>query len=90
MDDVVYIHGAAPARPPEEKPPHAGVIALLERMVESAKRGEIRGLALVEVDENGLSGYSLVGEVGGYSMQGALHCVSAHITEINLSAAEHE
>lgn len=92
MNDVTYLPGVDPTKTPANEPreplePNEGVVALLEMALERAKRGDIRGLATVDIDPDGYATYSLVGAVGGYSMQGALHCVSAHITDINLGAA---
>jgi hypothetical protein len=68
--------------------PNEVVIKFLERMLQEARNGEVQGIGCTYVDKNWDAAYSVVGLVGGYSMQGAAQCVVAEITEINMKGAE--
>lgn len=90
MVDVTYLPGVDPAKQEDmpSREPHEGVISMLETVLARAKSGDVRGIAVVELDAEGYATYSLVGSVGGYSMQGALHCVAAHVTDVNLGGSD--
>jgi len=89
MTDVTYIWGAAPddASPAE---PNLAVVWYLENMLERARSGDIRGVVTVDLDGDGCAAYGVVGSVGGFSMQGALACASAVISDVNLSGPQDE
>ena len=89
MSDVTYIRGAAPADNVSAEP-NPIVIGYLEDLLERARSGDIRGLVTVDLDGDGYASYGAVGSIGGFSMQGALTCVSTLIAEINLSGVDDE
>ena len=89
MTDVTYIRGAAPddAAPAG---PNLAVVGHIENMLERARSGDVRGVVTVDLDGDGCAAYGVVGSVGGFSMQGALACASAVISDINLSRPQDE
>jgi len=87
-DNIIPLRGdALPAAPVE---PHTGVVAFLERLLQDARSGQVQGLTCTYVGPDWKAGYSILGFVGGYSMQGAAHCVLVELAEINMSASERE
>lgn len=89
MTDIVYIRGAKPEAP-VERVPNDALVACLKDMLQKAEAGEITGAACVMVYDDGMASYSLVGQVGGFSMVGALHCVTSLLTEINLEDVQND
>lgn len=85
MTDVVYIRGAKPAAQ-EKCVPNATLIACLKDVLQKAESGEITGVACVMAYDDGMASYSLVGQVGGFSMVGATQCVVSLLNEIDLTA----
>lgn len=63
--------------------PHEGVINFLERTLQEAREGKVVGLVLAQNSPDWRSSYSIVGFIGGYSMQGAVQCALADIVDIN-------
>lgn len=68
--------------------PNLVVIGFLEKLLQDARNGDIQGIGCVYVDKGWSAGYSVIGSVGGYSMQGGAQCVVAELTAINLQGAE--
>lgn len=64
--------------------PNQTTIEALEEMLDLAKRGEIKGFAMVPLWHDNTASYLVMGRVGGYAMLGALQMVSAHLVDINL------
>jgi hypothetical protein len=71
------------ATPPAPKEPHEGLVRMLERLLQEARTGELVGLACAYNSGDWRAGYAVVGYVGGFSMQGALHCAMNDISDIN-------
>jgi len=89
MTDVTYIKGAQPTdHGPVE--PSQTVIEYLETLLARAQSGELQGVVTVGMDADGYAGYGLVGQCGGFAMQGALTCVSTLVAEVNLSQLDDE
>ena len=65
------------------KEPHEGVIRFLERALQEARAGEIVGIAFAHHGPDFRASYSVVGFVGGYSMQGAIQCALQDIIDLN-------
>lgn len=84
MTDVVYIRGAKPAEQ-EPRVPNATLIACLKDILQKAESGEVTGIACVMSYDDGMASYSLVGQVGGFSMVGATQCVVSLLNKINLT-----
>jgi len=87
-DNIISLRESNFPKTPTE--PHLGLIAFLERLLQEARSGQVQGLACAYVGPDWKAGYSIVGFVGGYSMQGAAHCVLTELSEINMGAAERE
>tara|TARA_R110002153_G_scaffold77697_1_gene199299 strand:+ start:70 stop:336 length:267 start_codon:yes stop_codon:yes gene_type:complete len=68
--------------------PNQVVIGFLEKLLQEARNGDIQGIGCVYVDKDWRAAYSVVGAVGGYSMQGGAQCVVAELIAINMRAAE--
>ena len=88
MTDIVYIRGAKPEAP-VERVPNASLIECLKDILQKAESGEITGVACVMAYDDGMASYSLVGQVGGFSMVGALQCVTTLLNDINLDDVQH-
>jgi hypothetical protein len=80
-ENVVPLTGARGN--PIVKEPHQGVIAVLERMLQDARAGEIVGMACAYQNSDWRAGYSVVGFVGGYSMVGAAYNILQEVGDIN-------
>lgn len=65
------------------KEPHEGVIRHLETLLQDARAGEIVGIVVAYQGPDWRAACSVVGFVGGYSLQGAAHCVLSEILDIN-------
>jgi hypothetical protein len=87
-DNIISLRGDALPTTPTE--PHAGVIAFLERLLQDARSGQVQGITCAYMGPDWRAGYSVVGFVGGYSMQGAAHCVLTELARINMGASERE
>jgi hypothetical protein len=85
MADITYIHSTQPAEKPKIVPEN--VVAHLEDLLDRAKAGEVSGVVTVDLDSLGHAAYGIVGAVGGFSMQGAISCVAAHLAVINMGEA---
>ena len=89
MTDVTYIRGAQPAdHGPVE--PNKAVVEYIGHLLARAQSGELQGVVAVGVDADGSAAYGLVGRCGGFSMQGALTCVSTLVAKVNLSQIDDE
>lgn len=55
----------------------------LREMLQSAESGELTGVAVVGLHSNGEASYHIVGQVGGFSMVGALDIIKAELVDIN-------
>lgn len=63
---------------------NATAVEALEEMLELAKKGEIKGFAMVPMWHDNTASYLIMGRVGGYVMLGALNMVVAHMVETNM------
>jgi len=89
MTDVAYINGAQPTNHGPVEPSQT-VIEYVEHLLARAQSGELQGVVVVAMDADGYAGYGLVGQCGGFAMQGALTCVSTLVAEVNLSQIDDE
>lgn len=87
-NDVTYIRGARPDDSGSE--PRPALVEYLEELLERARSGDLQGIVTVGSDADGYASYGLVGACGGFSMQGALACVSTLVAEVNLSQLDDE
>lgn len=87
-NNVTPLRGAAVTPPPMAKEPHKGTIELLERLLQEARAGDIVGIVCAYHSPDWRAGYTLTGFVGGFSMQGALHCALSDLADINRGMAE--
>jgi len=91
MTEIVYLPGAREAARDfaanENREPVESVVNHLGHLLELAKTGALVGLTTVPRFHDGSASYSLVGQVGGYTMLGALECVKMHVIDINMDAA---
>jgi len=70
------------------KKPNEVLIRLLEQLLQDARSGDIVGIAASYMTYNYRAGYSIAGTVGGFTMQGALHCALQDICDLNRSVGE--
>lgn len=54
----------------------------LERLLEMAKSGEIKGFAGVSLHADNSGSYTICGFIGGYSMLGAAECMRSELLDI--------
>jgi hypothetical protein len=88
-DNVTPFRGVL--TPPAVKDPHPGVIAMLERLLQEARAGEIVGFSCAYHGPDWRAGYAITGFIGGYSMLGAAQCVVSELVDINRGlAADHD
>jgi hypothetical protein len=87
-ENVVFLRPIdAPPVPPEAaKTPNENLIRFLEQLLQDARSGDVIGAACSYMAHDCRSGYSIVGTVGGFSMQGALQCALQDICDLNRSA----
>ena len=78
-DKVVSVFGG----PTGEPAPNEILIATLERALEAAKAGEIVGGAIAYLHSDGHGSFNVAGQIGGYSMLGAVEMAKSYIVEIN-------
>jgi hypothetical protein len=74
----------------QAKEPHEGVIRMLEQALQEARAGSIVGLTMAHHGPDFRATYSLVGFIGGYSMQGAVQCALHELIDLNRGVAELE
>lgn len=70
--------------------PVPGVVAALEGLLEDARAGIVVGFAGAILRDDHSAGYIIMGNVGGFSMQGALQCAATTVTMVNMSTAEED
>lgn len=85
---VVPIRPGTPLPELSQAEPNERVISLLEDLLEEARAGLIQGIACAYLDDTWSAAYSIVGSVGGYSLQGAISCVATELAHINMAHAE--
>ncbi|WP_395667256.1 hypothetical protein [Methylocella sp.] len=78
-ENVIGLRGDF-APPPAE--PNATVVEELERLLEAARAGEIRGFAGAYVHRDKVVSYSYAGSVASYAMLGGLDCVKERLLRI--------
>lgn len=83
-NNIVSINRNGEVVPPPE--PSAKLIEFLEKQVERAKAGEIRGMAGAMLERDNTGSYFLVGFTGGFSMVGALDV--AHVLLVRNAMGE--
>ncbi|PNG26943.1 LptE family protein [Methylocella silvestris] len=66
--------------PPSE--PNPTVVEELERLLEAARSGEIRGFAGAYVHRDKVVSYSYAGSVGSYAMLGGVDCLKERLIRI--------
>lgn len=78
MTEIVGLNGK-PFAPPDGEP-HAGVVALLERLLEEARAGECVGIAIVQRYRDGSTSRAAQ---GFYSRQtlGELHLIAMELAD---------
>lgn len=77
MSNVSSLFGGPTGLPEQNE----NCIAELERWIEMARSGEIRGVVLVGLCRDGLARYAIAGCVGGYSMLGAVEVAKSDLME---------
>lgn len=83
-DNVVQINRNGQIVPSPEASPK--LIEFLEKQVERAKAGEIRGMAGAMLERDNTGSYFLAGFTGGFSMVGALDV--AHVLLVRNAMGE--
>lgn len=78
----------ASVNPPTTKVPNEGLIRFLEQVLQDARSGDIIGMASSYMTHDYRAGFAIIGTVGGFSMQGALHCALLEIGDLNRSGGE--
>lgn len=71
-----------------EREVNATAVEALEEMLDLARRGEIKGFAMVPLWHDNQASYLVMGRAGGYTMLGALQMVVAHLIGTNLTGEE--
>lgn len=64
------------------------VVAALEEMLQSAKDGQLVGLAVAMVDCKGSGSYQLARRVGGYTLLGGLEMAKVQLIGFNLECED--
>jgi hypothetical protein len=80
-DNVVALRGEFHAPEPEV---NGRLVEELERLLESARSGEIVGMAGTYLHKDKAASYSFAGTVGPYSLIGGLECAKARLLSISL------
>ena len=70
-------------QPTGERKAEPDVIKALEGWLEKAKSGEIVGVCVTAIYADGLAGYGLSGQMGGYAILGAIEQAKSVIVDIN-------
>ena len=81
-------NGRREARQAEGNAVNATTVEALEEMLDLAKKGEIKGFAMVPMWHDNTASYLLMGRVGGYAMLGALNMIQAHLVETNMAGED--
>jgi DNA-binding transcriptional LysR family regulator len=89
MSKIIAMPGVTPtpgaeAPNPVPRNPHPATVEYLETLLAQARAGDVVGVAVVPLWYDRSASYSIVGTVGGYSMQGALACVQQHMAMLNM------
>jgi hypothetical protein len=64
--------------------PNELAIECLEKILEQAKSGEIKGVCVATMNKDDIASYMAYGATGGYSMIGALSIMQQELTEAML------
>jgi hypothetical protein len=61
------------------------LVETLRELLEAAEQGEIVGMLAVPLHKDHTASYTVIGRVGGYSMQGAVEVAKDHLIDLNRS-----
>lgn len=78
-ENVVSLNG----RPTGKREVSQVCVDVLRDLLERAEAGELVGIGLAGLHENGEASYHVAGHVGGFAMHGALDMVRAELVDIN-------
>lgn len=83
---VVSLNGEDINAPGE---PNEMLVEAIKEVLERAENGEIVGAAVAMTAADNTTPYMLVGEIGGFSMSGALSALKTHVDLQNIEGAEY-
>lgn len=83
-DNIVHVFGGPQGGAAQPLEPNASCIVCLEHWLELAKSGALVGMAFVGLHHDYSVGYALAGQVGGFTMLGALRMVEQDLVDANL------